>query len=133
MKAVLVFAHIVSEDEVASFRETLSIFPSSGVSAIVLAFAIFVLDGSFLVLALTVQRSRFQALLVFAHVVLKELFARLCLFLALLFRYFLRHVAVFCRSFITVRFYFKEITRELAFDTGKDVAFNVVSMKSLND
>ena len=79
LEALLVFAHIVSEDEVAGFRETRPFLPFLADSLleclplVVLAFAVFVLDGSFLVSAQTVQGSRsVQAFLLFAHVLFER-------------------------------------------------------------
>ena len=58
VQALLVFAHVVSEEEVAGFREILSVWPflASSFSLLkclpfVVTFAVFVLDGSFVVLA----------------------------------------------------------------------------------
>ena len=57
-------AQVVSEDEVAGFRETLA----QSVLLFVLEFAVFVLD----VLAQTVQESHVQPLLLFAHVISED-------------------------------------------------------------
>ena len=58
VQALLVFAHVVSEEEVAGFREILSVWPFLAGSfsllkclPFVVTFAVFVLDGSFVVLA----------------------------------------------------------------------------------